>query len=119
MSGVAVFEGSLRRPVPRLLAGSTASFATLGSFTLELTTLSRITGRPEFARAAYGLWRRVGALEACDGLYCGTAGLLPLRCLMSTVALGAGQVWGACGVRRVWGACGVRRVWGACSVGQT
>ncbi|KAG1661849.1 hypothetical protein FOA52_011616 [Chlamydomonas sp. UWO 241] len=91
-SGACGFEGSLKRPASGALLGR-ATFATAGSFSMELTTLSRITGRLEFARGAYGLWHQVAALEQCDGLYCTAIDVshAEVRCLSPDMSLGAAQ----------------------------
>eukprot|EP00798_Chlamydomonas_sp_ICE-L_P007455 gene7455-595_t len=44
--------------------------ASAGTNTMELTTLSRLTGRKEFADAALHFWEKLPLLESCDGLYC-------------------------------------------------
>ncbi|GAX82543.1 hypothetical protein CEUSTIGMA_g9970.t1 [Chlamydomonas eustigma] len=46
------------------------NLAALGSFTMEMTTLTRITGRTEFASAAYTFWHMLPLFETCEGLYC-------------------------------------------------
>ncbi|KAG1670586.1 hypothetical protein FOA52_012160, partial [Chlamydomonas sp. UWO 241] len=90
-SGAATFEGSLRRPVQQYGYGGTV-FATAGTFSLEFTTLTRITGRTEFARGAYGFLHHIGELEQCDGLYCTGIRVAPhLSCAGGEMTLGGAQ----------------------------
>ncbi|KAL6757490.1 glycoside hydrolase [Haematococcus lacustris] len=69
--------------------GGSTVIAAVGTLSLEFSTLSHLTGRPEFEAAAMQFWQLLNEMGTFDGLFCESLNVEAMACHTPHMGLGS------------------------------